>query len=128
MNVESIEQSIRALLNRCNRVVITAGSEFDAKKRKNNRVLVSIEDLDVIKNLQELLIFDWNEGSQVLLDNYPKIYLNFLEQGDYLYSVGVCNRAIVIVSDFDDVLDIKEYEKFGEWLEDQGVTAGKHYF
>ena len=127
MDTKLIQQTIRLLINSCDKVVITAGSEFNWKKRKNNKVLASIEEQSAIQEMSVLLSVAWDEESQGWLDNWPRLYINLLEDSKLTYSIGVVNRATIMVSDLDDVLNIVEYEKFGEFLEALGADPNKIY-
>lgn len=125
MNIKPIEQAIQLFISNCDRIVITAGPEFNWRKRKSNRVLASLEDASEIKNLSALLNIIWDEESQGWLDNWPRLHINFLKGGKLTYAIGVANRATIMVSDFDGVLSIVEYERFGEWLETLGIDIHK---
>ena len=127
MDTKLIQQTIRLLINSCDKVVITAGSEFNWKKRKNNKVIASIEEQSAIQEMSVLLSVAWDEESQGWLDNWPRLYINLLEDSKLTYSIGVVNRATIMVSDLDDVLNIVEYEKFGEFLEALGANPNKIY-
>lgn len=122
MNIKTIEQAIQSAINNCDKVIITAGPEFNCKNRKMNRVLASIETREDIQMLSTLLVLEWNEDDQGWLDNYARAHINFLRQRELIYSIGIANRAVIMVSEIDDALSVIEYERLGEWLEAQDVT------
>jgi len=125
MNIKPIEQAIKLSINNCDRVIITAGPEFNWRKRKNNRVLASLEEASAIQTLSTLLSVIWDEESQGWLDNWARLHINFLVDGKLTYAIGVANRATIMVPDFDDVLTVVKSEEFGEWLESLGVDINK---
>ncbi len=72
-----IDRSIAAVLDECDRIVVTARAPFNAKDRKRNEVLAEVHDIESIELLWSHLQVDVNSGHLSWLSP-PDFYLNFL--------------------------------------------------
>ncbi|MFZ2267341.1 MAG: hypothetical protein WAV95_07150 [Azonexus sp.] len=117
-----VNDHIQSLLSGCNRIVITAATPFDPRKKKSNDVLADIRDSGSIGLAKNVFLVDINsfKGSWM---SPVDVYVGFLSGKRLIGSVGVVLWGLLRSPDWECDYAVKSHHELLGWLLDHGVVG-----
>ena len=119
------ENLISQLAKGSNRIVVTRGSEFNSKRKKENVVISDIRDSDIVDDFAQTLKIDLSHKADPGWMTWPEIYINFLENKALKFSFGVLIGNWIRSSAWEGDYVVLNYNWFHEWLLEHGVSHFK---
>ena len=119
------ENLIGQLAKNSNRIVVTRGSEFNPKRKKDNAVIADIRDSDIVDNFAQTLKIDISHKADPGWMTWPEIYINFLENKTLKFSFGVLIDYWIRSSAWEGDYVLLNYKWFHEWLLENEISYFK---
>ena len=110
-----INQEIKELAAKSNRIVITEKKAYDPKNKKSNIVLADIRENNEIDFICSKLLIDEtsNEGSWMSPIDF---YINFMNSKSILKSIGVVLDSWLRCTEWDGDYAINNHNEFQAWV------------
>ena len=105
-----------------NRIVITKGSPFNPKRKKENSVLGDIRDIKKVEEFWASIKLDQTTKINPGWMTMPEVYVTFLDNKSALFSFGILIDSWVRSSVWDGDYKVLNYHWMHEWLLENGVS------
>lgn len=123
MNARGVDVNewLVSLVNRCDRVVVTATKPFNAKDRSKNDVILNIQDPDEVLSLARLVEVNSTSVARSWMSP-ADIYFNFLFERQVIGAIGVVLRGFLRAAEWTGDYEIRSAEAFVRWCEEKGIS------